>query len=135
MGGHSKPRLGMPLTPRERDILWRIHSGKMLKVVAGELGVSQSTIATAVMRIKAKLGLRYMRELLAYGILHESGVELSELRAQVASLEAYRFAMQKEIAIVCARLGESQERVKQLERHIGMMPVKDPASTHLMADS
>lgn len=59
------------LTPRERQILWRVAAGMPYEEVAQALGVSIKTVRAAVSAIYAKTGLRNRSEvtLAFYGLL------------------------------------------------------------------
>lgn len=67
---------GWSLTPhenlslREMQVLQRIAAGKSVKEIAGELALSEKTIATYRSRISAKLGLGTNVELTRYAMQH-----------------------------------------------------------------
>ena len=62
--GHEK------LSDREYQVLLKLVSGQGIKEIAGELGISPSTIGTHRARILEKLGLRTRAELIRYAMEH-----------------------------------------------------------------
>ena len=56
------------LTDREHDVLVMIGRGKTPSAVANELGVSPSTVSTHIHRIKTKLGLESVGQLVQYAV-------------------------------------------------------------------
>ena len=63
--GHEK------LSDREYQVLLKLVSGEGIKEIAGELGISPSTIGTHRARILEKLGLRTRAELIRYAMEHQ----------------------------------------------------------------
>jgi DNA-binding NarL/FixJ family response regulator len=61
-------RHGLPLSPREIEILQRIASGSATKQVARDLGISLHTVKTHMERIFAKLGANDRAQAVAIGI-------------------------------------------------------------------
>ena len=58
------------LSPREREVLARICTGRTNREVAGELGISVSTVETHRKHIIEKLDLHSTAELVRYAIRH-----------------------------------------------------------------
>lgn len=56
------------LTDREHDVLVMIGRGKTPSAVANELGLSPSTVSTHISRIKTKLGLDSVGQLVQYAV-------------------------------------------------------------------
>jgi DNA-binding NarL/FixJ family response regulator len=70
-GRHTEPAetsSGLPLTPREREIVQLLAEGKSNKEVASALNISVKTVETHRSRIMAKLGLRSIGELVRYAV-------------------------------------------------------------------
>lgn len=59
------------LSPRELEIFILIATGKSVKEIAGELGVSDKTIATHIARIKEKTGMMTYVEMTRYALRHK----------------------------------------------------------------
>lgn len=59
------------LSPREMEIFILIATGKSVKEIAGELGVSDKTIATHIARIKEKTGIMTYVEMTRYALRHK----------------------------------------------------------------
>lgn len=62
----DRPKMGgmvSRLSPREQDVFLSIGRQKSTKTIAGELGVTESTVYTHKRRIMEKLGLKRMEEL------------------------------------------------------------------------
>lgn len=51
------------LTPREREVLSHVISGKLNKLIAADLGISEQTVKIHRMRITAKTGIQSVAEL------------------------------------------------------------------------
>lgn len=60
----SSPSFGSTLTPREIDVLARLAEGYSNKLIAYELGLTLSTVATLLKRAKTKLGASSRAELI-----------------------------------------------------------------------
>ncbi len=58
------------LTPREREILDQIIAGKRNKVIAYDLGISQSTVEAHRAKVMDKLGARSLSELMRLMLTH-----------------------------------------------------------------
>jgi two-component system response regulator DctR len=61
--GDSRGALLAGLTSREQDVMQRVASGKLNKVIADEMNVSMRTIEVYRARVYAKLGVRSAAEL------------------------------------------------------------------------
>ena len=59
------------LSDREYQVLLKLVSGQGIKEIAGELGISPSTIGTHRARILEKLGLKTRAELIRYAMEHQ----------------------------------------------------------------
>src|SRR5690606_29921569 len=60
---HPSASLASELTPRELDVLARLVEGYGNKLIAYELGLTQSTVATLLKRAASKLGASSRAEL------------------------------------------------------------------------
>ncbi len=58
------------LTPREREVLSHVVTGKLNKVIASELGVSLKTVECHRARVMAKMGVESLAELVRQMVLH-----------------------------------------------------------------
>jgi DNA-binding NarL/FixJ family response regulator len=56
------------LTDREHDVLVMVGRGKTPSAIANELGVSPSTVSTHIQRVKTKLGLESLGQLVQYAV-------------------------------------------------------------------
>jgi len=59
------------LSPREQEVLTLLGSGKMVKTVAREMGLSPKTVSTYRARILEKLNLSSTAEIIQYAVKHE----------------------------------------------------------------
>jgi DNA-binding CsgD family transcriptional regulator/tetratricopeptide (TPR) repeat protein len=71
MSGSTAPQTRGPLTPREVQVLRLVATGKTNRVVAGELRISEKTVARHVSNIFTKLGLSSRAAATAYAYQHE----------------------------------------------------------------
>ncbi|GAA4334103.1 hypothetical protein GCM10023144_25980 [Pigmentiphaga soli] len=60
---HNNELRGIPLTPREREVMAWMVRGKANKVIAGALGISIRTVEVHRARLMAKMGVRNAVEL------------------------------------------------------------------------
>ena len=65
------PYRNVKLTERERDVLKKIAGGCTYKEIAGQLGISDKTVATYRERAAEKLGLKTRAELVRYALQHD----------------------------------------------------------------
>lgn len=56
---------GLPLTPRQREVLWSAACGASVKETAGELGIAESTVLTIRASACQRLGARTIGEAIA----------------------------------------------------------------------
>lgn len=71
LSGESRPESessGLPLTPREREVLQLLAEGKTNKDVAAALGIGLKTVETHRMNLMSKLGLHSVVDLVRYAI-------------------------------------------------------------------
>jgi DNA-binding NarL/FixJ family response regulator len=71
LSGESRPEndsSGLPLTPREREVLQLLAEGKTNKEVAAALGIGLKTVETHRMNLMSKLGLHSVVDLVRYAI-------------------------------------------------------------------
>lgn len=61
----TRPVAGDPLTPREREILDRLHGSQSLREIANDLYVSHNTVKTITLSVYRKLGVHSRAEALA----------------------------------------------------------------------
>ena len=59
------PRAGEALTPREREILQRLHGTQTLREIAADLYVSHNTVKTLTLSLYRKLGAHSRSEVVA----------------------------------------------------------------------
>lgn len=59
---HAATRFAQ-LTPREREVLAHVVSGRLNKQIAGELGIAEKTIKVHRARVMQKLGVRTLADL------------------------------------------------------------------------
>lgn len=59
------------LSARERDIFCRLARGRVIKEIAGDLGISDKTVATYLARIRGKTGLTGHVEITRYALLNK----------------------------------------------------------------
>ncbi len=64
------PSKGVRLTGREHEVVRRIAYGSTYREIAGELGISEKTVATYRERASEKLGVRTRAELVRWAIEH-----------------------------------------------------------------
>lgn len=58
------------LSTRERQVMEMLLAGKRPKAIAGELGISENTVATHRARMLEKIGLTNIRDLFRYALRH-----------------------------------------------------------------
>lgn len=68
LGGEGQESPVQSLSQREFQVLQKLGSGKMVKTVAHELGLSTKTVSTYRTRILEKLGLRSTAELIRFAV-------------------------------------------------------------------
>jgi FixJ family two-component response regulator len=66
------------LTPREREVLASLVSGKLNKQIAAQLGIVENTVKAHRARIMQKLGVRGLAELVFFTTTHQSRPDASE---------------------------------------------------------
>jgi len=71
LGPRGGPKLHDALSRREFETLRRLGSGKMVKTVAREMGLSPKTVTTFRKRILEKLDLRSTADLVRYALDHD----------------------------------------------------------------
>jgi DNA-binding NarL/FixJ family response regulator len=70
-GKRRMPSAVESLSPREFEVLRALGSGKMVKTIARELGVSSKTVSTFRARIFEKLGVESTAELVRFAVEHD----------------------------------------------------------------
>ena len=66
----GSPRAAGPLSPRENEVLTLVAAGKSNRAIAGELFISEKTVARHVSNIFTKLRLSSRAEATAYAYKH-----------------------------------------------------------------
>ena len=69
--GRPPDQLHLLLSPREREVLALLGSGKSMTQVGASLGLSVKTASTYRTRMLEKMGLRTTTELMRYAVLHD----------------------------------------------------------------
>lgn len=70
-------KLGMPLTPAERDALTKLAHGSMAKGIARTRGTSVRTVEAQVNNIRAKLGVHNVAHAVAVAV-HRGLIEFED---------------------------------------------------------
>ena len=112
-----QPRLrtSVSLSERQKMILDHFLMGKTQKQISLDLGIAASTIGTHLGRIRKRFGVRTNRQLyaLSANTLNEPA-EMAILKADVASLEAWRTTLLREISFVTTQRDSYLRELQEL---------------------
>ena len=82
--GNGKPNDNLSLSPREREILGLLASGKTQREIASALVLSPKTVATHIQHLLSKLGVHSRAQ--AVGMAYRLGLVEPDVRAHVLEL-------------------------------------------------